>query len=311
MKVAGGMYDAPDPGRPLSSAGDTASLQAVPAEQAPAGAPGQVPAGAAAPLDAETTRVDAFPAGPMAAGLQGPRDKAGRDQISNDRSPRRATLPSGLGLKVVAVAAGAAVLVGGGAVAAFALTGDSGDGKAAGATTVSPAPQLAADAPQVDTKALETQRRQAAYERASRAARSKPGKAPALRPKGSPIPTKKPGDDGDDGGGDSPPTGDPVPAGQAQAIAKSLLPGYGFGGKGEFGCLVNLWNRESGWNTHAANPSGAYGIPQSKPGSKMASAGPDWRNNARTQIKWGLGYIKSRYKTPCGAWGAFQSKGWY
>ncbi|GAA2604314.1 hypothetical protein GCM10010411_43070 [Actinomadura fulvescens] len=256
------------------------------------------------PAEAETTRVDAFPAGPMAAGPDGP-----RDQIGSDRSPRRATLPSGVGLKIAAVAAGAAVLVGGGAVAAFALTGDSGDDKAgkSGNATVSPAP-LAADAPQADTKALEAERRRQAYERASRAARTKQGKAPVLRPKGSPIPTKKPGKDG---GGDLPPMGDPVPAGQAQAIAKSLLPSYGFSGKGQFGCLVELWNKESGWNTHAANPSGAYGIPQALPGSKMASAGPDWRNNPRTQIKWGLGYIKGRYGTPCGAWSAFRSKGWY
>ncbi len=58
-------------------------------------------------------------------------------------------------------------------------------------------------------------------------------------------------------------------------------------------------------------PSGAYGIPQALPGSKMSSAGPDWRNNATTQIKWGLGYIKDRYKTPCGGWSHFQSVGWY
>ncbi|KAB2344150.1 transglycosylase SLT domain-containing protein [Actinomadura rudentiformis] len=266
------------------------------------------------PADPASTRVDAFPAAPLTVSPNGPhdpngRDQDGRDQIGSDRSPRRATLPSGIGLKIVAVAAGVAVLVGGGAVAAFALTGDSGDGKPADKGTVSPAPsQLAADAPQVDPKALEAQRRKQALERASRAVRTKPSKAPALRPKGSPLPTKKPGDDG----GDPPIGGDPVPAGKAQAIAKSMLPSYGFTGKGEFGCLVKLWNKESGWNTYARNPSsGAYGIAQALPGSKMASAGSDWRTNPRTQIKWGLGYIKSRYKTPCGAWGAFLSKGWY
>jgi hypothetical protein len=75
--------------------------------------------------------------------------------------------------------------------------------------------------------------------------------------------------------------------------------------------VVNLFSRESGWNVHASNPSGAYGIPQAKPGSKMASAGPDWQNNATTQIKWGYGYIKDRYSTPCGAWAHSQSTGWY
>jgi Transglycosylase SLT domain len=294
VKVAGGSSGAQAPGHSPASGGDTMGMQAVPAEPV-----------YDEPADAETTRVDGFPAGPLTVSPNGP-----RDQIGRDRSPRRATIPSGVGLKIAAVVAGAAVLVGGGAVAAFALTGDSGDGKSADKGTVSPAPsQLAADAPQVDTKALEAQRRKQALDRASRAVRTKQGKAPALRPKGSPIPTKKPGDDG---GGDPPIGGDPVPAGKAQAIAKAMLPSYGFTGKGEFGCLVKLWNKESGWNTYAQNPSsGAYGIAQALPGSKMASAGPDWRTNPRTQIKWGLGYIKSRYKTPCGAWGAFLDKGWY
>jgi hypothetical protein len=95
-----------------------------------------------------------------------------------------------------------------------------------------------------------------------------------------------------------------------QSIASALLSSYGWSGS-QFGCLVSLWNRESNWNVHAANPSGAYGIPQSLPGSKMASAGPDWQDNAETQIKWGLGYIKERYGSPCGAWGHSEAHGWY
>jgi resuscitation-promoting factor RpfB len=103
----------------------------------------------------------------------------------------------------------------------------------------------------------------------------------------------------------------PTPVGEAQQIAKQLVTARGWDGT-QFGCLVNLWNRESHWNTHAGNPvSGAYGIPQALPGSKMASAGPDWQNNATTQIKWGLGYIASRYSTPCGAWAHSQATGWY
>ena len=93
-------------------------------------------------------------------------------------------------------------------------------------------------------------------------------------------------------------------------IAKALLPDFGFS-IDQYGCLESLWNRESGWNPHAANPSGAYGIPQSLPGSKMASAGPDWQNDPVTQIKWGLAYIKDRYGSPCGAWGHSESHGWY
>jgi uncharacterized protein YabE (DUF348 family) len=99
--------------------------------------------------------------------------------------------------------------------------------------------------------------------------------------------------------------------GSAKAIARQLLADRGWGAD-QYDCLVTLWNHESGWNVHAANPSGAYGIPQALPGSKMASAGPDWQNNATTQIKWGLGYIASRYGTPCGAWSTWQAHGgWY
>ena len=77
-------------------------------------------------------------------------------------------------------------------------------------------------------------------------------------------------------------------------------------------CIVSLFNRESGWNPKAKNPSsGAYGIPQASPGSKMAAFGSDWQTNPVTQIKWGLSYIKGRYKTPCGAWSHSQSSGWY
>jgi hypothetical protein len=95
-----------------------------------------------------------------------------------------------------------------------------------------------------------------------------------------------------------------------RAIASGLLSSYGWGAN-QMSCLNSLWNRESGWNVHAANASGAYGIPQALPGSKMSSAGPDWANNPTTQIKWGLGYIKSMYGSPCGAWGHSQSTGWY
>ena len=83
-------------------------------------------------------------------------------------------------------------------------------------------------------------------------------------------------------------------------------------GDSQFKSLEKLWTRESGWSHNAHNGgSGAHGIPQALPGSKMASAGPNWRSNPETQIKWGLSYIKGRYGTPNGAWNAFQNKGWY
>jgi hypothetical protein len=96
-----------------------------------------------------------------------------------------------------------------------------------------------------------------------------------------------------------------------QTIAEALLPSFGFDSS-QMSCLVPLWMGESGWRWNAENASsGAYGIPQSLPGSKMATAGADWQTNPATQIKWGLGYIAERYGSPCGAWGFKQSHGWY
>ena len=87
---------------------------------------------------------------------------------------------------------------------------------------------------------------------------------------------------------------------------------FGFSPSTYFGCLVDLWNRESGWSYDAENPtSGAYGIPQALPGSKMASAGADWQTDPATQIRWGLGYIKAIYGTPCGAWAFEEANGYY
>jgi hypothetical protein len=80
----------------------------------------------------------------------------------------------------------------------------------------------------------------------------------------------------------------------------------------QFPCLNKLWDKESGWNHKARNSSsGAYGIAQALPPTKMSSVADDWQTNPATQIKWGLGYIKGRYKTPCGAWSHSQSVGWY
>lgn len=83
-------------------------------------------------------------------------------------------------------------------------------------------------------------------------------------------------------------------------------------GARQFRCLDNLWTRESHWNYKAGNPSsGAYGIPQALPGSKMKSAGADWRTNPITQVKWGLKYINARYGSACNAWRFWQSHHWY
>jgi hypothetical protein len=111
-------------------------------------------------------------------------------------------------------------------------------------------------------------------------------------------------------GGWVPPFVTPDP-GSAQAIAYDMVLARGWGDD-QFSCLVALWNKESGWRVNAYNASsGAYGIPQSLPGNKMASAGADWETNPATQITWGLGYIAGRYGTPCGAWDHSTRTGWY
>ena len=96
-----------------------------------------------------------------------------------------------------------------------------------------------------------------------------------------------------------------------RAIGCALMLDAGFD-IDQFPCLDKLFKRESGWNQRASNSSsGAYGIPQALPGKKMAKFGADWKTNAATQIKWGLDYIKGRYKTPCGAWAHSEDTGWY
>jgi len=95
-------------------------------------------------------------------------------------------------------------------------------------------------------------------------------------------------------------------------IARAMLPSFHWSSGKQFKYLNWLWERESGWNRYASNPySGAYGIPQALPGSKMASAGPNWRSNAATQIRWGLRYIRARYGSPRSAWNHSQATGWY
>jgi hypothetical protein len=115
---------------------------------------------------------------------------------------------------------------------------------------------------------------------------------------------------------ESKPFNGPIPASCNEfsgnrAIGCALLLDAGFA-LDQMPCLNKLWDKESGWNHKAENPSsGAYGIPQALPGDKMASVASDWRTNPATQITWGLGYIKGRYGTPCSAWQHSQNVGWY
>ncbi|MEV0969008.1 lytic transglycosylase domain-containing protein [Microtetraspora glauca] len=169
-------------------------------------------------------------------------------------------------------------------------------------------PELLAGDPSVANPAIDAMKAQAAQslkEARLKASRDTP-KADLDPVK---IPKQAPG-----GGGfnpaDFPPGSKPDP-GSNKALGREMAAARGWGDS-EWGCLERLWDKESHWNERAMNRySGAYGIPQSLPGSKMASAGSDWQTNAATQIKWGLGYIAGRYKTPCGAWGHSQATGWY
>ena len=97
----------------------------------------------------------------------------------------------------------------------------------------------------------------------------------------------------------------------ARQIARRMLRSFHWTGW-QFQWLNRLWSHESSWNVYASNPySGAYGIPQAVPGSKMSSAGPNWESSARTQIRWGMDYIKGRYGSPHLAWEHELATGWY
>lgn len=229
-------------------------------------------------------------------------DRGGRSHAAGKEAGPLARLGA---VKVAAIAAVAVVVVGGGGVA-VAMSAGGSDERAGGTVRPQPVADRAEQQVPVDPQQAEAERLKEALTRAKTAAGREKRKPPALAVKGTPLPEPS---ESPDGG--APSAGNPVPAGEAQRIAKGMLPKFGFDPGTQFGCLVNLWNRESGWRTTAANPSGAYGIPQALPGSKMGAYGADWRTNPKTQITWGLHYIKGRYKTPCGAWAAFQSQGFY
>ncbi|GAA3495950.1 transglycosylase SLT domain-containing protein [Streptomyces prasinosporus] len=99
----------------------------------------------------------------------------------------------------------------------------------------------------------------------------------------------------------------PTTAASAQATAKQMI-----GDSAQYQCFSNIVQHESSWNVTATNASsGAYGLVQALPASKMASAGSDWKTNPATQIKWGLDYMNSRYGSPCAAWDFWQTNHWY
>ncbi|MEU3016546.1 transglycosylase SLT domain-containing protein [Nocardiopsis sp. NPDC007018] len=221
-------------------------------------------------------------------------------------------------------AVGAAALVAGGmfTVSAFARTGDLDPGAAASAATPVKQPQAPqeeffASPPPVDDAELENQRervREDVRAAADQAVQSTSGTGAEIA-EPEPEPEEETPDSGSSGGsgstGGSAPTA-PVPAGSAKEIALQMVLDQGWEADQFHNCLEPLWQKESGWNHTAQNPSsGAYGIPQSLPGNKMASHGSDWQTNPATQISWGLSYIKDRYGNPCGAWSHSQANNWY
>jgi hypothetical protein len=98
---------------------------------------------------------------------------------------------------------------------------------------------------------------------------------------------------------------------QTYADIQLAVHGWGRDQARQFGCLDDIWTRESKWNELAGNPAGAYGIPQASPGAKMAAAGQDWLTDPRTQIRWGEDYIQGQYGTPCQAWAYWQGHASY
>jgi hypothetical protein len=208
-------------------------------------------------------------------------------------------VPVGAVAGVVAVAVGAYVLM--------SATGPSG--RSAQAATVSVEARHA-------VAMLEQERQQMiAMDEASRS--TEVLAAPKLASMAAPVPPRGTGASVPLGAAGGRSSSAPVRAlgavdpGTARAAAENLLASFGWSPDSYFGCLDNLWSRESEWRSDAANPSGAYGIPQALPGSKMASAGADWQTDPVTQIRWGLSYIQARYGDPCSAWSYWQANGSY
>jgi hypothetical protein len=226
--------------------------------------------------------------------------------------------PSKLTLTIAGVTATAAVAVGAGVVtlnpgtsaqqAAFLHAPAKSQQAQRGVTAPDPryGRALAASRSRLGAQEMRLRAKHAAERKAARR-RAAARRAAARRAAERAAAAQQASSQGGGGGG----AAAPAPSGSPQQIAAGMLGSFGWS-SGEFGCLQSLWNQESGWNVYASNPSsGAYGIPQALPGDKMASAGPDWQSSAATQIRWGLGYIKGTYGSPCAAWSHEQATGWY
>ena len=234
-------------------------------------------------------------------------------------------MAAGLGItarRAAVVTAACALLVGGGAASQAAEPGAHANVASQTATSADPlaklnfervqiaAPTAPADSTVV-AQASETKPAEVPAPAPAAPAPAAPAPAPAAAPAPAPAPAAAPA---------PAPAAVPAPApapvaiddpAGAQAYAASQLGSYGWA-PGQMQCLHKLWTKESDWKTTAKNPSsGAYGVVQSLPATKMASAGADYLTNYRTQINWGLNYVKERYGSPCGALNFHYAHNWY
>ena len=225
------------------------------------------------------------------------------------RTPKITLIAAGSALALAGIAAGTAATWPGDAPAASARLADAASVATSRNIAASAATDQAMAASVHQLKVSGAAARQAAqrqaiaHERARNAARARAAASRAAADRAAAARKQQ---------APARPAAQPATAsGSPQQIAEGMLGSYGWSSS-QFSCLQPLWNAESGWNASASNPSsGAYGIPQALPGSKMASAGPDWQTSAATQIRWGLGYIRSVYGSPCAAWSHEQADGWY
>ena len=233
-------------------------------------------------------------------------------------------LAAGLGVtarRAAVVTAACALLMGGGAASQAATTGSTA--KAAStesATSADPLAKLNFERVEVAAPTASADSRVAVE-----APEAKPAEAPAPAAPAPAAPAAAPAAAAPVAAAPAPAVAAPAPAAPApapapvaiddpagaQAYAAAQLGSYGWA-PGQMPCLQKLWTKESDWRTTATNPSsGAYGVVQSLPATKMASAGADYMTNYRTQINWGLNYIKQRYGSPCGALNFHYAHNWY
>jgi len=242
--------------------------------------------------------------------------------------PRHRTVPSNRSRAIALIAVGAFSVVGAASAAAATWSREPARAPAGAAQAAAviarpaiaaqlPRPQASPQAVSLAVRAFQIRATQATHaaarwqdERRQAERRAEEARAAALAAQSQAAQSQAAQSQAEQSQQASTPAASPAASGSPEQIAEAMLRSFGWSSS-QFSCLYPLWEHESGWSVTAANPDGAYGIPQALPGAKMASAGPDWQTNAATQIRWGLEYIKGMYGSPCGAWDHEQATGWY